>query len=113
MVFTKEQREILAQYENNLKTAYFADWVRIETRKAVDEMDKVFHDAYGQTSGLHSACSRCVIRDVKRLGKDYFADLKELAEKKEKAEAKKVAAEKNKAATNKNTKGKTAPKKNK
>lgn len=79
MNFTKEQREILKQYEDRLNTAYNLNYVRGLTYKASDAILGVWREVKGKDENVNFSCSHCVLSFMKKVGKMYFEDLAEIA----------------------------------
>lgn len=80
MNYTKELYDKLTKYRQHFYTAVQLDYVRltnIEEKKALNDLYEL---AFNSKSGIMSGCSRCLLRDTKRLGVAYFADEKEYKE---------------------------------
>lgn len=80
MNYTKELYDKLTKYRQHFYTAVQLDYVRltnIEEKKALNDLYEL---AFNSKSGILSGCSRCLLRDTKRLGVAYFADEKEYKE---------------------------------
>lgn len=80
---TKEQYEILKQYENHLSTAKYADYARNLTLAGLAQMDEVYKAIFGKESGLKSGCGKCRLRGLKDLARVYFAYQEQQAKKEE------------------------------
>lgn len=74
MNYTKEQFETLKKYHKHLMTARYGDYIRISDRKSLEELDKVFKEAFHKESGILNGCMRCILRDIKALAIKYVED---------------------------------------
>lgn len=106
MMLTTEQFKVLKKYDKHMRTAYYADYIRINDRNVFQDLDKVFNEVFHKSSGILNGCMRCILRDIKALATKYIADVKELELKEQVVETKEE-----KAATKKTTR-KTNGKKN-
>lgn len=95
---TKEQYEILKQYENHLRTAKNADYARNLTLAGLAQMDEVYKAIFHKESGLKSGCGKCRLRGLKDLARVYFAYQEQQAkneEKRQKSQEEALEMEKN------------------
>lgn len=76
MFYTEEQYEILKNNDGILYTATYCDFVRINNRKELEKLDRIYNEAFKTKSSIIGGCNRCLLRDLKKLGKEYFADKK-------------------------------------
>lgn len=95
---TKEQYEILKQYEKHLSTAKNADYARNLTLAGLAQMDEVYKAIFKKESGLKSGCGKCRLRGLKDLARVYFAYQEQQAkeeEKRQKSQEEALEMEKN------------------
>lgn len=77
MNYTKEQYDILTKYRNNLYTACYAKFIRMEGRAGLTELDEIYKNVFHTTSGIIGGCANCLLNACKKLGTLYFQDEKE------------------------------------
>lgn len=103
MILTTEQFEVLKKYDKHMRTAYYADYIRINDRNVFQDLDKVFNEVFHKSSGILNGCMRCILRDIKALATKYIADVKELELKEQVVETEEVKSMEEKVATKKTT----------
>lgn len=91
MTFTKEQLEILSQYEQYFFTATKANYTRNPGRTALTEIHQIYTSATGSRIRLNTGCGHCIFGLVKSCAVAYYKDKETLA--KQEAEDKEVKAE--------------------
>ena len=102
--FTKEQMKVLSKYEKNLESAYYGNWCRNMTSKAISEVHDVILESQGVSVGGRSNCGACILELMQYAGRLYFEQLKiEKEESEEKAKAVPKPAPKRKPAPKKKT----------
>lgn len=69
---TKKQYEDLAIYENLFNSAINSGYIRTVGASHASYLHGVFKELFGRDSGILGGCGRCVLRDVKRIGEEYF-----------------------------------------
>ena len=90
MTFTKDEMEILKQYEDYFFTATKANYTRNPGRVALQEMHRIFKSATGSAIRLNTGCGHCIYSLVKAVAVAYYkdkAEMEALATKEVKAEA--------------------------
>lgn len=80
MNYTKELYDKLTKYRDKLYTACQLDYVRLTSIEEKKALNDLYELAFNSKSGIMNGCSRCLLRDTKRLGVAYFADEKEYKE---------------------------------
>lgn len=80
---TEEQFQILARYEDNLRTAMTRKWARHPGTTAVKTIYAILTDLTGPRPRLNAMCQSCVLATLSDAGKLYFAE----KERREKAAA--------------------------
>ena len=93
MNYNEEQFNILAQYEDNLRTAVDGNWARNPGRTALAQINDILNGATKANHRLNAWCQQCVLSLLRSAGKLYFEDKKELEAMKAKAEAEQKASE--------------------
>lgn len=88
MNYTEEQFNILAQYEDNLRTAVDGNWARNPGRTALAQINDILNGATKANHRLNAWCQQCVLSLLRSAGKLYFEDKKERETKKAEAEQK-------------------------
>lgn len=78
MVFTKEQMEMLSQYEQHFTTAIRSKYSRYPGQTGVQLIHKIYTEATKRDIHLNSSCSSCVFRLLVDCGTLYFKDKEEL-----------------------------------
>ena len=74
MIYTKEQFDTLAPYEDNFRTAIEARWARNPGLLALRSIHAVYQAATGDRRRLNAGCSVCLCHLLQAAGKAYFAD---------------------------------------
>lgn len=69
---TKEIFESLDIYEDLFTKAINDGFIRSLGSSHASFLHNTFFTLFGTTSGILGGCSRCVLRDVKRIGEEYF-----------------------------------------
>ena len=77
MNYTEEQFNILAQYEDNLRTAVDGNWARNPGRTALAQINDILNGATKANHRLNAWCQQCVLSLLRSAGKLYFEDKKE------------------------------------
>ena len=85
MTFTKEQMEVLSQYESYFNTAVNANYSRHPGRLALQTVYDIYTGVTGDTRRFDDNCQHCILALLKDCGRLYFQD-KELLEKPVKSE---------------------------
>ena len=67
-----EQYKQLEPYEEHLYTSYKLDYYRNLSVKSQSDLALIFKEMYREESKIGKGCNSCVLKDLKRLGKDYF-----------------------------------------
>lgn len=86
-MMTEEQFQILARYEDNLRTAMTRKWARHPGTTAVKTIYAILSDLTGPRPRLNALCQSCVLATLADAGKLYFAE-KERREKEVEAKLK-------------------------
>lgn len=102
---TEEIFNRLTPYRKQLYTACNFAYVRLTSVKEKEDLAEIYKDNFNKESGIMGGCSRCILRDCKALGVQYFAIEKEKKENKENKENKTIEED------GSNTKRKGRPKK--
>lgn len=76
MNYTKELYDRLTKYRNSLYNAVYLDYTRLNSYDDKKEIAEIYKLHFKKDSGILSGCSRCLLRDMRELGKLYFADEK-------------------------------------
>lgn len=71
---TDQQFNILAQYEENLRTATTSTWARHPGRSALAIIYKTLTEIAGPQPRLQMFCQPCVLRVLRNAGKLYFEE---------------------------------------
>lgn len=82
MNFTKEQFDYLSKWEDNFKTATQSKWARHPGSTPLLTMHKMYAQVSGRAFRLNTSCQSCVLSFLQDVGKLYFADKEEMAQKK-------------------------------
>ena len=72
--------EILSTIEDKLYTACYCKFVRLATRKQLEDIDKIYKRVFNTSTGAIGACNHCLLEICKKLGNIYFKDKKEMEE---------------------------------
>lgn len=78
MNYTDEQRAILAQYEEYLRTATRSDWSRNPGPRALEQINDILYAGKPNKPRVNYGCQQCILRLLKDAGTLYFADLAEI-----------------------------------
>ena len=70
---TKGQMAVLATYEENLRTAVSANYVRAMRKTDVAILEDLHNDYTGGSRHFNANCQACVLELCKDLGRLYFA----------------------------------------
>ena len=87
MNYTKELYDKLTKFKNQLYNAVYLDYIRLTDISEKKALNDLYELAFNSKSGIMNGCSRCLLRDTKRLGVAYFADEKEYKELELKAQS--------------------------
>ena len=68
----KKNYKRLAKFERYMTTAYNAHYITGVTRKAASEIAEIYNETYNAHETT-TTCTKCVLRWVTRLAKDWFA----------------------------------------
>lgn len=83
MTFTKEQMEILKQYEDSFRTAVNADWARNPGRFALQTIHGIYTGATGDKRRFDDNCQHCIVSLLRDCGRLYYNDKVEMEKAKE------------------------------
>jgi hypothetical protein len=86
MNYTKELYERLTPFRTQLYNACYFDFIRFTSVKEKEELAIIFKLHFKKDSDILKGCTRCLLRDCRLLGKDYFQDEKEYAQLEPKVE---------------------------
>lgn len=86
---TQEQFNKLTKYRDSLYTATNLDYVRVQTIEDKQTLHNLYKEIFNKDSGIMGGCTRCLLRDIKTLGKSYFEFEKQLKEQDEQPKSKK------------------------
>lgn len=78
MTFTKEQMEVLSQWEEHFKTAINAHWSRGIGTRNYATLHKIMEEATHKKRSFHPSCGNCMFNLIKDAGVLYFADKQEM-----------------------------------
>lgn len=78
MTFTKEQMEVLSQWEPNFKSAIEAKWSRGIGTTGYTTMHRILTEATGKHHPYSPSCGSCSLRLIQETGRLYFADKEEM-----------------------------------
>lgn len=78
MTFTKEELDILKQYEEYFFTATKAKYCRYPGKSATETIHRIFVSATKSNVRLNTGCGHCIFTLVRDCGVRYFADKAEL-----------------------------------
>ena len=78
MNYTDEQRAILAQYEEYLRTATRSDWSRNPGPRALEQINDILYAGKPNKPRVNYGCQQCILRLLKDAGTLYFQDLEAL-----------------------------------
>lgn len=82
MNFTKEQLEILSEWEKNFHYAVNADWSPNPGRTALQVIYHIYTSATGDTRRFSDNCNNCILSLLRDCGRIYFRDREELERQK-------------------------------
>lgn len=74
MTFTKDQMEVLSNFEEYFRTAINARWARNPGRTNLSRIHEIFTSATGDTRRLDANCQHCILNLLRDCGKFYFQD---------------------------------------
>lgn len=86
----KEEFIWLQAYENNMYTAYEADYSRPIGKNALEEM-KVIYERLTEDKSVHISCSRCVLKMLKALW-PFYLKKKKIIDSKEDSDGNETAS---------------------
>ena len=69
----QKQYEKLIPYKHHLGTAFKANYYRGITGKELSDLNEVYKEIFGTNSHLTNGCSHCILADLQKLGKEFFA----------------------------------------
>lgn len=81
MRLTKEQLEILSQWETNFDTAIRAEWALNPGTSAMETINNIWNAATGEGRRLNPGCSTCIFNLLMDMGQLYFDSKLELEAK--------------------------------
>ena len=73
--FSKEQLDVLKQYEDNFNRAVNLNYYRNMTGKALDAIAAVYDTVADKSYAKNWSCSHCILAFLQSVGKKYFNDL--------------------------------------
>lgn len=74
-MMTKEQMDILSQFEDRFRTAVYSDYARNLSTRKLDEIRNIWDEAFpDQPLNTNWSCSHCVLDFLRRVGKIYFLE---------------------------------------
>ena len=85
MNYTQEQFQALAPYADNFRTAIEGEWSRRIPVDGQKLIRKTYEDATKTRIPFNSGCQLCLLNLLKRAGRLWFADKKEMAARDAKA----------------------------
>lgn len=74
--FTKEQLNVLSQWEDRLYSAYNSKFYRNISSKSLDTIKGVYEEASGEPVNANWSCNHCILAFLAEVGKKYFEDCK-------------------------------------
>lgn len=72
--FTKEELDVLAEYESRFKTSIELGYTRNLEPRYIKTIQDIYSAAMGEPIGVNATCSHCVLTFMKKVGKKYFED---------------------------------------
>lgn len=78
---TDEQFNILSKWEDNFRTALRSQWARHPGSSALLQIHQIYSALTGTSFRLNTTCQSCVLQELQRVGKLYFAEKEIRAEK--------------------------------
>lgn len=78
---TNEIFEKLTPYRENLYTSTYGDYVRLMSIKDKEILGQIYKEHFNKDSKMLNGCTRCLLSNLKELGKDYFQKEEELNKK--------------------------------
>lgn len=72
--FTKEELDVLAQYEGRFKSSIELDYARNLEPRYLTVIKDIYDAATEGNYSLNMSCSHCVLTFLKTVGKKYFED---------------------------------------
>lgn len=79
--FTKEQLDILSEWEDRFYTSTVAKYYRNISSKSLDKIKAVYDSVDDNPYVANWSCNHCVLAFLAKVGKKYFEDKKALEEK--------------------------------
>lgn len=73
--FSKEQLDVLKQYEDNFNRAVNLNYYRNMTGKALDAIAAVYDTVADKSYAKNWSCSHCILAFLQSVGNKYFKDL--------------------------------------
>lgn len=73
--FSKEQLDVLKQYEDNFNRAVNLNYYRNMTGKSLDAIAAVYDTVADKSYAKNWSCSHCILAFLQSVGKKYFNDL--------------------------------------
>lgn len=74
MIYTDEQFNELAQYEDRFNTAVYLRYARALPNGALERITEIHHAATGSKLRANGNCADCVKRVLRAVGVSYFTD---------------------------------------
>lgn len=87
---TREIYNELEKYEQHLKTAKYCDYVRNVTSTELSVLNGIYKILFGKDSKLGNGCSKCQLKDYKKIADAYFEYKERMAKEAEEAETEQV-----------------------
>lgn len=87
MKFTEEQLKTLSAWEDNFRTAVFAQWARNPGTSGLRVIWEIYTQATGDQRRFNDNCSHCILSLLTDCGKIYFRDKEELIARQNDAKA--------------------------
>lgn len=78
MKLTKEQLNILSQWEENFRTAIKAQWARNPGSRNLRVIYDIYTSATGDKRRFNDNCNHCILSLLHDCGELYYRDLEEL-----------------------------------
>lgn len=79
---TKEQYIELSEYETQLRSATYSNFVRFITLDRKQKLSDLYSVIFNKKSKMMNGCGTCALREMKELGQLYFKE-KEIRDRKE------------------------------
>ena len=71
---TDEQYIELTEYETQLRSAAYGNFVRFVTIEKKRRLSQLYSDIFNKKSKMLNGCGTCALREMKELGLLYFAE---------------------------------------